>query len=130
LVYHFAIYSSVHFSSNIGRKSWSKWPKLKRSCRNANVRRDVARAVPRRALRHHTSSPPRRRTRMPRLTLVKAWSTWVITSKTSSAIPNDPLDQVNTYLWSNLGQRHGQTLLKPNVLELPPELLPRSPNFT
>jgi hypothetical protein len=64
------------------------------------------------------------------LTLVKAWSTWVITSKTSSAIPNDPLDQVNTYLWSNLGQRHGQTLLKPNVLELPPELLPRSPNFT
>jgi hypothetical protein len=46
------------------------------------------------------------------LTLVKTWSTWVITSKISSTIPNDPLDQVNTHFWSNLGQRHGQTPLK------------------
>jgi hypothetical protein len=63
------------------------------------------------------------------VTLVKPWSTWVVTSKISSTIPNDPLDQVNTC---------GQTLVKgtvkpclnPNVLNLPPELLPRSPNFT
>jgi hypothetical protein len=47
------------------------------------------------------------------LKLVKPWSTWVITSKTSPTIPNDPLDQVNTHLWSTLGQGHGQTPLKP-----------------
>jgi hypothetical protein len=39
------------------------------------------------------------------LTLVKPWSTWVLTSKTSPTTPNDPLDQVNTHLWSTLGQR-------------------------
>jgi hypothetical protein len=47
------------------------------------------------------------------LTLVKPWSTWVITSKTSPTNPIEPLDQVNTPLWSTLGQRHGQTPLKP-----------------
>jgi hypothetical protein len=47
-----------------------------------------------------------------RLTLVKARSTWVITSKTSPTNPIEPLDQVNTPLWSTLGQRHGQTPLK------------------
>jgi hypothetical protein len=26
LIYNFAIYSLVHFSSKIGTKSWSKWP--------------------------------------------------------------------------------------------------------
>jgi hypothetical protein len=40
-------------------------------------------------------------------------STWAITSETSPTIPNDPLDQVNTQLWSTLGQSHGQTPLKP-----------------
>jgi hypothetical protein len=47
------------------------------------------------------------------LTLVEPWSTRVITSKTSPTNPNDPLDQVNTHFWSTLGQRHGQTPLKP-----------------
>jgi hypothetical protein len=45
------------------------------------------------------------------LTLVKPWSTWVITPKISSTSPNDPLNQVNTHLWSNFGQN-------PSVLEL------------
>jgi hypothetical protein len=39
------------------------------------------------------------------LTLVKPWSTWVITLKISPTIPNDPLDQVNTPVvksWSNI----------------------------
>jgi hypothetical protein len=44
--------------------------------------------------------------------LVKPWSTWVITSKTSSMNPIEPLDQVYTHPWSTLGQRHGQTPLK------------------
>jgi hypothetical protein len=48
-----------------------------------------------------------------RLTLVKPRSTWVITSKTETTTLIDPLDQVNTPLWSTLGQRHGQTPLKP-----------------
>jgi hypothetical protein len=47
------------------------------------------------------------------LTLVKPRSTWVITLKTSPTNPNGPLDQVNTNLWSTLGQRHGQTPLTP-----------------
>jgi hypothetical protein len=47
------------------------------------------------------------------LTMVKSWSPWVLTSKTSQTNPNDTLDQVNTHLWSNFGQRHGQTLPKP-----------------
>jgi hypothetical protein len=47
------------------------------------------------------------------LTLVKPRSTWVITSKTKPTTPIDPLDQVNTPLWSTLGQKHGQTPLKP-----------------
>jgi hypothetical protein len=47
------------------------------------------------------------------LTGVKSWSIWVLTSKTSPTNPNDPLDQVNPHLWSNFGQRHGQTPLKP-----------------
>jgi hypothetical protein len=53
-----------------------------------------------------------------RLTSVKPRSTWVITSKTEPTTPIDPLDQVNTHLWSTLGQRHGQT---------PPEVLLCSP---
>jgi hypothetical protein len=44
---------------------------------------------------------------------VKPRSTWVITSKTEPTTPIDPLDQVNTPLWSTLGQKHGQTPLKP-----------------
>jgi hypothetical protein len=48
-----------------------------------------------------------------RLTLVKPRSTWSITSKTSPTNPFEPLDQVNTPVWSTLGQRNGQTLLKP-----------------
>jgi hypothetical protein len=39
------------------------------------------------------------------LTLVKPWSTWVITLKITPTIPNDPLDQVNTPVvksWSNI----------------------------
>jgi hypothetical protein len=48
-----------------------------------------------------------------RSTLVKPRSTWVITSKTEPTTPIDPLDQVNTHLWSTLGQKHGQTPLKP-----------------
>jgi hypothetical protein len=48
-----------------------------------------------------------------RLTLVKPGSTRVITLKTKPTTPNDPLDQVKTPLWSILGQRHGQTPLKP-----------------
>jgi hypothetical protein len=47
-----------------------------------------------------------------RLTSVKPRSTWVITSKTSPTNPIEPLDQVNTPLWSTLSQRHGQTPLK------------------
>jgi hypothetical protein len=46
------------------------------------------------------------------LTLAKPRSTWVITSKTSPTNPIEPLDQVNTPLWSTFGQRHGQTPLK------------------
>jgi hypothetical protein len=42
------------------------------------------------------------------LTFVKLWSTWVITSKTSPTITNDPLNRVNTHPWSKLGQRVGQ----------------------
>jgi hypothetical protein len=38
------------------------------------------------------------------LTMVKPWSTWVITVKTSSRITKDPLNKVNTHLWSTLGQ--------------------------
>jgi hypothetical protein len=45
------------------------------------------------------------------LTLVKPWSTKVITTKTSPTNHIEPLDQVNTPLWSTLGQRHGQTPL-------------------
>jgi hypothetical protein len=37
-----------------------------------------------------------------RLTLVKPRSPWVITSKTELTTPIDPLDQVNTHLWSTL----------------------------
>jgi hypothetical protein len=48
-----------------------------------------------------------------RMTLVKPRSTWVIASKTESTTLSDPLDQVNTPWWSTLGQRHGQTPLKP-----------------
>jgi helix-turn-helix protein len=66
-----------------------------------------------------------------RLTLVKPRSTWVITSKTEPTTRIDPLEQVNTHLWSTIGQRHGQIPLKnPSVFECPPELLPCSPNFT
>jgi hypothetical protein len=46
-------------------------------------------------------------------TLVKPRSTWAVTSKTEPTAPIDPLEQVNTPLWSILGQRHGQTPLKP-----------------
>jgi hypothetical protein len=42
------------------------------------------------------------------LTLVRPWSTWVITSKTESTSSNDPLDQVNNHLWSTLGRNPSQ----------------------
>jgi hypothetical protein len=48
-----------------------------------------------------------------RQTLVKPRSTWVIISKTEPTNPIDPLEQVNTPLWSTLGQRHSHTPLKP-----------------
>jgi hypothetical protein len=67
------------------------------------------------------------------LTLVKPRSTWVITSKTEPTTPNDPLDQVKTPLWSNFGQRHGQTPLKPlmsmNVLRTFCRVLQISPKY-
>jgi hypothetical protein len=47
------------------------------------------------------------------VTLVKPWSTWVITSKTYPTITNDHLNQVNTHFWWNICQRHSQTLFKP-----------------
>jgi hypothetical protein len=47
-----------------------------------------------------------------RPTLVKPWSTWVITLKTSPMNPIEPLDQVYTHPWSTPGQRHSQTPLK------------------
>jgi hypothetical protein len=47
-----------------------------------------------------------------RPTLVKPRSTWLITSKTSTTNPIEPLDQVYTHPWSTFGQRHGQTPLK------------------
>jgi hypothetical protein len=61
------------------------------------------------------------------LTLVKPWSTLVITPKTEATITNDPVNKVNTPWWSKLGQNPGQN---PYVFELPPELLSHSPNFT
>jgi hypothetical protein len=51
------------------------------------------------------------------LTLVK---TVVITSKSYLATPNDLVNQVNTHLWPNLGQRHGQIQDKPLLLLNPP----------
>jgi hypothetical protein len=36
--------------------------------------------------------------------------------KNESTIPNDPLDQVNTHLWSTLGQNPGQTPMSLNSL--------------
>jgi hypothetical protein len=47
------------------------------------------------------------------LTMVKSRATWVLTSKTSPTNPNDPIDQLDTHVWSSLGQIHGQTLPKP-----------------
>jgi hypothetical protein len=61
------------------------------------------------------------------LTLVKRWSTWAITLKTSPTTPNDTP-------WSTHGQGWVKTLVKPLKRPLTllcrPELLPRSPNFT
>jgi hypothetical protein len=61
------------------------------------------------------------------LTLVKRWSTWAITSKTSPTIPNDTP-------WSTSGQGLVKTLVKPLehpiALHCQPKRLPRSPNFT
>jgi hypothetical protein len=47
------------------------------------------------------------------LTVVKSRSTWVLTSKTSPTNPNDTIDQVDTHVWSTLGQSLGQTPPKP-----------------
>jgi hypothetical protein len=33
--------------------------------------------------------------------------------KTSPTNPNNPIDQVDTHVWSSLGQIHGQTTPKP-----------------
>jgi hypothetical protein len=46
-------------------------------------------------------------------TVVKSLLTWVLTSKISPTNPNDPIDQVDTHVWSTLGQGHGQTLRRP-----------------
>jgi hypothetical protein len=54
-IYNFAIYPLMHFSSSFGRKTWSKWPKSKRSGWN--------RPAPRRRPR-----PCRARPRHPRCT--------------------------------------------------------------
>jgi hypothetical protein len=54
-------------------------------------------------------------------TVVKPRSTWVITSKTSPMNPIEPLYQVNTPWWSTLGQRHGQTPLKPQCRRMSSE---------
>jgi hypothetical protein len=48
--------------------------------------------------------------------LVKPWSTWVITSKTSPTITSDPLNQVHTPLWSNPSQPLVKTSVKPLCL--------------
>jgi hypothetical protein len=64
------------------------------------------------------------------LTLVKPWSTLVITSKTKSTITSDPLNQVHTP-WSKLCQRSSQNPDQtPVVLKPLLGLLLRSPNFT
>jgi hypothetical protein len=47
--------------------------------------------------------------------------------ETSPTITNDPLDKVNTHLWSTLGQNRDET---PFVFELPLKFLSRFPNFT
>jgi hypothetical protein len=47
------------------------------------------------------------------LTEVKPRSTWVLTKIISPTNPNDPIDQVDTHVWSTRGQSHGQTLPKP-----------------
>jgi hypothetical protein len=64
------------------------------------------------------------------LTLIKPRSTWVITSTTEPTTPIDHLDQVNTSLWSTLGQRHSQTPLKPWRRWVSSGTFPRSPKFT
>jgi hypothetical protein len=60
------------------------------------------------------------------LTLVKQWSTWAITSKTSPTIPNGTP-------WSTHDQGWVKTLVKPLepllTHQCQPVLLPRSPNF-
>jgi hypothetical protein len=45
--------------------------------------------------------------------VVKSQSTWALTPKTSQTNPNDTIDQVDTHVWSTLGQSHGQTPTKP-----------------
>jgi hypothetical protein len=50
------------------------------------------------------------------LTLVKPWSTWIITSKTLLTISNDPLDQVNTHLWSKVRSNPTETLTSLKVI--------------
>jgi hypothetical protein len=54
---------------------------------------------------------PNRRSTL--LTVVKSQSTWVLTPKTSPTNPNGTIDQVDTHVWSTLGQSLGQTPLKP-----------------
>jgi hypothetical protein len=64
------------------------------------------------------------------LTLVKSWSTWVITLKTSLTILNDLLIKSTHTCGQTLVKGTVKPHLNPNVFEHPSELLPRSPNFT
>jgi hypothetical protein len=61
------------------------------------------------------------------LTLVKRWSTWAITSKTSPTNPNDTLWSTIVNPWSKPYSKPLDPFL---THQCQPELLPRSPNFT
>jgi hypothetical protein len=64
------------------------------------------------------------------LTLVKPWSTWVITSKTSPTNPIEPLTKSTHPCGQPLVKGTVKPRLNPAVSECLPGLLPRSPNFT
>jgi hypothetical protein len=65
-----------------------------------------------------------------RLTMVKPWSTWIITSKTSPTHHIESLEKVNTPCGQPLVKDTNKSRLNPDVGECLPELLLRSPNFT
>jgi hypothetical protein len=65
-----------------------------------------------------------------RPTLVKPRSTWVITSKTEPTTPIDPLTKSTHSCGQPLVKDTVKPRLNSDVDERPPELLPRSTNFT